>query len=194
MSRLFIITSLLTVLACQQSQPARINEVSISPINDLKYSEYGWYYPTGNWEFYLNYYVHIKENGQFSLMIRDDFMSKPKYYNGFIDDTVRNIISKTFAIDTFKTEYTNIPNIAYDGFTYCLDIKSDSSHKKIIFYPFNVVPLRRLSKVLENLVKTSKPVRVDTIYMEAYVKDLQQSSFLELEPPPQIVEPRKRPS
>src|SRR5438067_13911059 len=106
MRPLIVIAVLLTALGCQQSNTGTKNDkVSSLLIDDLKYSSYTWYYPSGQWEFYLNYYVHIDKKGHFKLMFRDSLMSKPKYYQGIINDTIRARIDRTFPIDTFTTDH-----------------------------------------------------------------------------------------
>ena len=195
MKTLIFITTFLTILACQQSkQRAKDSETSSLLIDDLKYSAYSWYYPTGQWEFYLNYYVHIEKSGHFQLMLRDSIMSKPKYYEGIISDTVRKSIDKIFALDTFKTDYKRyqLGNIAYDGFTYCVDVKKDTSSKKIVFIEYRIpTALKSLSNLLDNLVNTTNATVVDTIEINNYTKELQKYSSASLGPPPQIEIPKK---
>jgi hypothetical protein len=195
MKTLIFIATLLTALACQQSkQRTKDAEAPSLAINDLKYSAYSWYYPSGKWEFYLDYFVHIDKMGHFKLMLRDSLMSKPKYYEGFINDTIRNIIDKTFAVDSFKTDYKHpqLQNIVYDGFTYCIDVKKDTSSKKIVFIGYrSPADLKRLSSLLDNIVNTTNATYVDRIDMSDYYKELERFSSTSLGPPPQHVAPKE---
>lgn len=185
----------MTVLACQHPKQ-RTEDVKISSLltDDLRYSVYAWYYPKGQWEFYLDYYVHIDKRGHFKLMLRDSLTSKSKYYEGDINDTIRNSIDRTFAIDTLKTDYkrSELQNIAYNGFTYCLDVQKDTSRKKIVFISYgSPASLKRLSSLLDNLVNTTNATQVDTIDIINYSEELQRFTSASLGPPPQVVAPKK---
>lgn len=185
----------LTVLACNQfGQQLNSEKTSSLVIDDLKYSAYSWYYPSGELEFYLDYYVHIDKNGHFELMLRDSIMSKPQYYKGNINDTLRKSIDQNFEVDTFKPDYktAELQNITYDGFTYCLDIKKDTSSKKVVFIQSHgPAELKKLSILLNNLVNTKNIIKVDTIDITDYSEELKNFSSASLGPPPKVVIPEK---
>jgi hypothetical protein len=195
--RTFItIAFLIGILGCQQSkQPEKTYQSPSLIVEDLKYTAYSWYYPSGQWEFYLNYFVVIDKSGHFNIMSRDSMMSKPKYYTGFISDTLRNLINNTFLIDTFKTDYKSaaLQNIAYDGFTYCFDYKKENEDRKKFVFIQTRSPLliQKLSVILDRLLSSTKAIEVDTIDIAHYIEGIKEFSSASLGPPPIEIRPEK---
>jgi hypothetical protein len=191
MRTFIVILLLIALLACQQSKQS----VSLV-IEDLKYSAYSWYYYKGQREFYLDYYVRIQKNGQFNLMLRDSFMSKPRYFTGIINETVRKLIDKTFRVDTFKTDYKSktLQNEFYDGFTYCVDYRTkNNNQKKIIFIKSgNPNEIRKLSICLDTLIKTTDTKQINTVNLATYIIDLKKFSLSSLGPVPTLVMPQTK--
>ena len=179
----------MTVSACQQSK-----QPLVLVTEDLKYSAYAWYYTSGYWEFYVDYFISVDKSGHFNLMLRDSIMSKPKYFKGGINDTISNLIDKTFSIDTFKTDYKSnaLQNIAYDGFTYCLDYKKIKDNRKRIIFIKRGIPynIQKLSMLLETVNDNSKPKQVDTINITTYIDELKSYSSVSLGPLPTVEYPK----
>ncbi len=191
--RTFIAISLLIeIVACQQSEQPKQSKQLISLVTeDLKYSAYSWYYNTRQWEFYLDYYVDIQKNGQFNLMLKDSFMSKPKYFKGIINDTISKLIDKTFSVDTFQTDYKSqtLQNSFYDGLTYCLDYRIKSNNQKKIIFVQSGSPnkINKLSTALDTLVRTPHVKQIDTLELAMYVNELKRFSSASLGPLPKLI-------
>src|SRR5664279_2650598 len=99
---IFIILALMLV-TCKQSIPTK-NLATVY----LKYSAYYWHFnqQVDSFEFYLVHYIEIDKNGKYFLMRHENWMDRPKYFTGFINDTIRQLIDTTFYHDRFKTDYS----------------------------------------------------------------------------------------
>jgi hypothetical protein len=156
---------------------------------DIKYTTYAWYHLTGltgPYELYVDHYININKNGHFSMMRRDSLMSKPKYYTGFINDSIANQIQRTFKQDTFKTDYKTeaTKNIAYDGLVYRLDYKLEKENRKKIKFIQSDSPTEivKLSLLFDNLDTLTKVTEVDTISLNGYLEELKKYSPPSLPP------------
>ena len=111
-------------------------------------------------------------------MRHDDWMGKPKYLKGFINDIVHQDIDTTFYYDTYKTDYSYDvdKNGIYDGFTYCLDYQKENNfQKKIQFIPNNSPgQIRSLMISLEELIYKSATLPGDTLNLKDYTEELEQ--------------------
>ena len=198
MKTFILIALLIGIVACQQRKEPKQTEPSLSlVIADLNYSAYSWYFPTGQWEFYLDYYLHVDKHGKYELMLRDS-LRKPKYYVGIINDTIGKLIDKTFAVDTFKTDYKSnaLMNIAYDGYTYCLEYKKDKEkEKKIIFIDYQRPKgIKALTMQLDKVFNSSSKVsQVDTVEMKHYIEQLKKFSSSSLGTVPKLEKPKFEP-
>ena len=172
-------------LSCRQ-----INSTKKLATYDLKYSAFYWHFnqQTNNFEFYLVHYVDIDREGNYVLMLHDVWRDKPKYFKGAIGDTIRECIDTTFLNDNFKTDYSysTKPNFIYDGFTYCLDYRTQNNErKKILFIPHDSpAKINILSSLLDTLIYSSKSEILDTIYIAAYTKQLKEFAYKVDQPPP----------
>ena len=172
---LLLIVFTLTFAACKQSAPTKKLVTA-----DFKYSAYYWHFnqQVDSFEFYLVHYIDIDAKGNFVLMRHDRWMDKPKYFSGFVNDTIRQLLDTTFYHDNFKTDYSwNINNpFIYDGFTYCFDYKKqDSERKQIQFIPHNSpAPIKKLSLLLDTLISNAFTTSIDTLNLKSYTEQLKQ--------------------
>ena len=183
---LFIIFTL-TFAACKQKNPTKTLVTE-----DLKYSAYYWHFNehADSFEFYLVHYIDIDRNGKFIVMRHDTPRVKPKYFIGFISDTIRKFIDTTFSNDNFKTDYTwKVENsFVYDGFTYCFDYQIQKKRRKEIqFIPHNSPDqIKELSSLLDTLIYTSASKPTDTLNLNNYTNQLKQLYLSVSQPPPKI--------
>ncbi len=174
MRLLLVIFSSLAFVACNQNKPAKrlVTE-------DLKYSAYYMHFneKVDSFEFYLVHYLDIDKNGKFILMRHDEWMSTPKYFQGFINDTIRQQIDTIFYNDDFKTDYSYDVerNGIYDGYTYCLDYsKENNFNKKIQFIPVNSPDqVKALSKLLDTLVYNVSALPAESLNLRRYTEQLE---------------------
>src|ERR1051325_8298494 len=154
MRRLLFIINTFMLVAC-----ARQNSRDRMATKEFNYSAFLWHLTpeSDSFNFYLAHYIKIDKNGHFQVMRRDTFMAAPHFFEGLLPDTLCKLIDKTFATDTFKTDYNwNVNDgFTYDGFKYYIDIKKlDSINAKKIFFIPNKAPseLNRLAKDLDTLI------------------------------------------
>lgn len=186
------------IVACQQfKHPKKVQSNLTLFTEDFNYTTYSWYFPSGQWEFYVNHFLHIDKNGHFSLMLRDS-TSKPRFFKGTINDTIRNLINQTFSVDTFNNDYKSeaLQNIAYSGYTFCFDyVKENESRKRIVFIQIRSPKLiETLSTKFDKILQYSKAQQVDTISIASYVRDLKKYSATLLGPAPRLEAPKLNPS
>lgn len=171
-------------VSCKQS-----NSTKKLATDDLKYSAYYWHLneQTNSFEFYLVHYIDVDREGNYVLMRHDVWRDKPRYFRGSIDDTIRQCIDTTFFNDSFKTDYSYMtnPSFIYDGFTYCLDYRTQNSkRKKILFVPHNSpTKINILSSLLDTLIYSSKTEILDALDITLYTKQLKELSE-KVDPPP----------
>jgi len=192
MRSILITACLITIVACKQTE-------KYLPLitDDFNYAAYSWSLSgeSEQWEFYLDYYVNIEKNGHFSLMFRDSFTNKPKYFIGIISDTLGKLIDRTFTTDTFKNNYPDSPqNIAYSGLTYCFDYTKQQSNRRTIIFINSKAPIEinKLSMLLNRLIYSGNCNQVDTLYIAPYINELKRSSLTALGPPPTIEKPKTK--
>ena len=126
------------------------------PIKDLRYSAYFWCpTPKGNFKFQMIYYIDIKESGYYTVF-RNDKLAQIKCFDGFINDTMRNLIDSISHLDTCKNDYAwkVEDGMIYDGFTYCFDYQLPNlRRKRILFVPYKAPSeLKETATMLENLI------------------------------------------
>jgi hypothetical protein len=170
------------ILACQQPEKRDQLHSPLSLVTeDISYSSYAWDYPLGQWGFYLNYFVRINERGDFSLMLRDT-ASKAIYYTGTVNDTIRQLINRTFSVDTFTNDYKSksLQNIAYSGFTYCLDYKKQNEKRKRIVFIQTRSPeaIRSLSIQLDKILGNTKVKEIDAATLAPHIEELKNLALL----------------
>ena len=165
----------LAFTACKQNKA--INNLVTE---NLKYSAYYWHFneKVDSFEFYLVHYLEIDKNGKFVLMRHDDWMGKPKYFQGLINDAIRQQIDTVLYYDTFKTDYSYDldKNGIYDGYTYCLDYSKDNNFKKKIQFIPNNSPgqVKALSELLDILVYDIAALPADSLNLENYTEQLEE--------------------
>jgi len=175
MKGLSLIFFSLAFVACNQGKMTK-NLV----IEDLKYSAYYMHFneKVDSFEFYLVHYLEIDKNGKFVLMRHDNWMGKPKYFKGAINDTIRQHIDTIFYYDTFKTDYSYDVNKngTYAGFTYCLDYQQENNFKKKIqFIPGNSPDqIKALITLLDTLVYDIATLQGDSLNLKNYTEQLEE--------------------
>jgi hypothetical protein len=186
MKPFLILPFVFTAMACKQ------RHASSDLTNDdsktiLKYSVYSWYDSSGQWAFYLHYYMGIKKNGEFDMIFRDSLMNRPKYFIGLINDSIMHQIEQILRIDTFKTDYKHdvLFNMAYDGYTYCLDLIN--KNKKVVFIQDEgPACIKKLSMLLDSACVNSKCREVDTVTASGYIAALKRYAAAQLGQHPKI--------
>jgi hypothetical protein len=141
--------------------------------DNLKYSAYYWHLNqnTDSFQFYLAHYLDIDKNGNFKIMRHDEFMDKPKYFEGTLTDTIQKLIDTTFLYENYKTDYAwNVNDgTTYDGFTYCFDITKNDTNKKVLFIPRNSpVQIKSLSALLDTIIYNRATKRSDDMNLKPY--------------------------
>jgi hypothetical protein len=118
---------------------------------------------------------------------------QPKYFKGSINDTIRKCIDSTFLKDSFKTDYTYMtnPNFIYDGFTYCLDYRTENRERKeILFIPPNSpAEISTISTLLDTLIYSTKNEILDTLDITLYTRQLKELAEKVAPPPPKMLPP-----
>jgi hypothetical protein len=186
------------MVPCQQPPERKQKEATISLVTDeLNYFVYSWYFPAGQWEFYLDYYVNIDKHGRFKLMLRDS-AHNPTYFTGPVSDTIVKLVDKTFRVDTFKTDYRNdsVEGIAYSGYTYCFDYKTAETKpgKRLLFIQSRSPELLRiLSQQLDNVSSNTKATKVDTLDITSSIEEFKKFSATTLGEPPTIDKAKFKP-
>lgn len=166
--------------------------------DDFKYFVYAWYFPKGNWEFYLDHYVNIDKNGKFKAMIRDS-TNKSLYYTGTIDNSLTELINKAFRVDKFKSDYKSdrLQNMAYSGFTYCIEYTmANSLEGKKLHFIQNRSPalINILSTELDSIIYKSKAHCVDTLDIASPIEEFRKYSAASLGEPPKSERPKFNPN
>jgi hypothetical protein len=187
-SLIFILS--LALFSCKQSNPTKQLVT-----DDLKYSAYYWHLNehTDSFEFYLVHYINIDKEGNYFLMRHDVWRDKPRYFKGSINDTIRKCIDTTFLKDNFKTDYTYMtnPNFIYDGFTYCLDYKTQHEKRKEILFisPNSPNEIKTISTLLDTLIYSNQSEIIDTLNLDLYTKQLKELAEKVAPPPLKMVLP-----
>jgi hypothetical protein len=186
MKSFITIIFLFAFMACNQKK----KHTSLLITDDLKYSAYSWHLDD-TILFYLAHYIDIDKNGHYLIMRHDTFMDKPKYFEGDINDTLKNLINKTFVVDgNFEVDYSSKPedNFIYDGFTYCFDYKkADSNDRKIQFIPEkSPEQIIILSQFIDTLIYSATSRR-ESFNTEDYKKELIKFALQISEPLPKPI-------
>lgn len=173
--RLLLIICCLIFVACKQN-----NSTKTLFTENFKYSGYYWHFnqQSDSFEFYLVHYIDIDKDGKFVLMRHDNWRSKPKYFTGYINDTIKQFIDTTFYNDNFKTDYSWNPEkpVVYDGFIYCFDYAiKNNSRKQIQFIPpYSPNQIVKLSSLLDTLVYNTVTKKIDTLNISNYSEKMKQ--------------------
>ncbi len=128
-------------------------------------------------------------------MRHDEFMDKPKYFEGTLPDSLRKLIDTTFLKNNFKTDYAWSVNdgTIYEGFTYCFDLTKSNTNKKIIFIPRNSPSeMKLLATLLDTVIYSKATIQVDTINIKSYKEELRRNHIAQFGQLPRITkEPPK---
>lgn len=161
---------------------------------DFQYSSYLWYQSQENyqWKFYLANYLHADSNGQFKLFRHTNFLDKPQYFIGTLNDSIRQIIDSILLENNFHPEIKtdglpDTPLLVYDGFTYLLDYKIMGKTRTKIQYiksssrsPKNIL---NLTALLDIIISRTQFTKIDSFSIGGYIDTLKKISSYNLLPP-----------
>jgi hypothetical protein len=126
--------------------------------------------------FYLDHYISIDKNGNFTAMSHADWTSKPAYFTGSVNDSIGKEIDSTFL--NMKNQQTYYPNDSdiYDGLDYSLDFRlNGDSNKFIRFIPsHSPSQIRDLSKALDALMYSGQAHQIDSFNLDTYKEMLRK--------------------
>jgi hypothetical protein len=174
MKTLILTILCLILLSCKQKSKNVINT------DEFRYSAYSLHYNTvaDSFEFYLAHHININKNGHFVIMRHESFKDKEKYYTGDLNASSFPLINSILEIDSFKNDNArnNTNGSIYDGFTYCIDYKSNKNNlrRQIQFIPMNCpAQINSLVHVLDSIIFNSK-IPNDTLNLTEYSAQLNQ--------------------
>ena len=83
------------------------------------------------------------------------------------------------------------PNFIYDGFTYCLDYRTENRERKeILFIPPNSpAEISTISTLLDTLIYSTKNEILDTLDITLYSRQLKELAEKVAPPPPKMLPP-----
>jgi hypothetical protein len=118
--------------------------------------------------------------GHYILMKRD-LLDTPKYFSGYISDSIRNLMNKTFSIAHFQTNWSidRTSGDLYCDPSYCFDYKKTGSARNRILFIHNhgTNEMIQLSCLLDTLIDTANFNRINSFDLSKYKNELREFSI-----------------
>jgi hypothetical protein len=169
---LFLV-SIISICACKQHR-----QEHHTLIQELKYSAYCMRLNTSkdSFVFYLDHYIKIDKNGNFTAMRHVNWASKPAYFTGVVNDSIAKEIDSTFLKLNYQQTYYPNDAVMYDGLDYSLDFRLNSESNKLIRFIPNYSPrqILDLSKALDALIYFGQAQQIDSFNLDAYKEMLRK--------------------
>jgi hypothetical protein len=173
MKFLFFFASIISICGCKQHM-----QVHLTRIQELKYSAYCMRLNASkdSFVFYLDHYINIDKNGDFTAMKHADWTSKPAYFKGFVNDSIAKEIDSTFSKSNYQQTYYPNDAVMYDGLDYSLDIRLNGDSNKLIRFIPNYSPkqILDLSTTLDVLIYSGQAQQIDSFNLDAYKEILRK--------------------
>lgn len=171
------------------SQSFKTNTAN-NEFDSLQYSAYRWRInqKTLNWEFYLAYYIKVRNDGSYLAMRHSTTPEVAMYYKGYIDKSL-HILLDSLEIVPLDTLYIKPEPRIYDGNTFKLNFVA-SKESNIDFYQSDAPSyLLRVATALDNVIFTSDK-STDQFDLSFHEEGLKKQSIQRLGRLPKIEVPK----